>query len=181
MSPQPFACSLKLLKRVGVEGRSEKKGRRRISQKRENDAPEENEARDNASTHTNTESRRRTHGQTTCQPTTQHWVFRPPEFSCLPVLGSPYRMASTAHQTRAQERNSLSCRASCLPARPLASALRRLELPVRSPLYRKLSPAPDTFLPHSSVRECLTGGFLHAVPHESFAPLQAEQHAAPRD
>ena len=56
MSPQPFACSLKLLKRVGVEGRSEKKGRRRISQKRENDAPEENEARDNASTHTNTES-----------------------------------------------------------------------------------------------------------------------------
>ena len=34
MPPQPFACSLKLLKRVGVEGRSEK-GRRRISQKRE--------------------------------------------------------------------------------------------------------------------------------------------------
>ena len=35
MPPQPFSCSLKLLKRVGVEGRSEKKGRRRISQKRE--------------------------------------------------------------------------------------------------------------------------------------------------
>ena len=31
------------------------------------------------------------------------------------------------------------------------------------------------------VRECLTGGFLRAVSHESFVPLQAEQHAAPRD
>ena len=35
MPPQLFACSLKLLKRKGVEGRSEKKGRRRISQKGE--------------------------------------------------------------------------------------------------------------------------------------------------
>ena len=35
MPPQPFACSLKLLKRKGVEGRSEKKKKRRISQKRE--------------------------------------------------------------------------------------------------------------------------------------------------
>ena len=35
MPPQLFGCSLKLLKRVGVEGRSEKKGRRRISQKRQ--------------------------------------------------------------------------------------------------------------------------------------------------
>ena len=33
----------------------------------------------------------------------------------------------------------------------------------------------------SIVRECLTGGFLCAVSHESFVPLQAEQHAAPRD
>ena len=32
-----------------------------------------------------------------------------------------------------------------------------------------------------TVRECLTGGFLRAVSHESFVPLQAEQHAAPRD
>ena len=31
------------------------------------------------------------------------------------------------------------------------------------------------------VRGCLTGGFLRAVSHESFVPLQAEQHAAPRD
>ena len=31
------------------------------------------------------------------------------------------------------------------------------------------------------IRECLTGGFLRAVSHESFVPLQAEQHAAPRD
>ena len=35
MPPQPFACSLKLPKRKGVEGRPEKKKRRRISQKRE--------------------------------------------------------------------------------------------------------------------------------------------------
>ena len=35
LPPQLFACSLKLLKRVGIEGRSEKKGRRRISQKTE--------------------------------------------------------------------------------------------------------------------------------------------------
>ena len=32
-----------------------------------------------------------------------------------------------------------------------------------------------------AVRECLTGGFLRAVSHESFVPLQQEQHAAPRD
>ena len=31
------------------------------------------------------------------------------------------------------------------------------------------------------VRECLTGEFLRAASHESFVPLQAEQHAAPRD
>ena len=33
----------------------------------------------------------------------------------------------------------------------------------------------------SIVRESLTGAFLRAVSHESFVPLQAEQHAAPRD
>ena len=64
--------------------------------------------------------------------------FRPPEFSCLPVAGSPYRMASTVHQTWG---NFLSRGVGCLPARPLASALRRL-----APLYRKFSSAPDTFL-----------------------------------
>ena len=37
------------------------------------------------------------------------------------------------------------------------------------------------FFSSPSVRECLTGGFLRAVSHESFVPLQAEQHAAPRD
>ena len=31
------------------------------------------------------------------------------------------------------------------------------------------------------VREYLMGGFLRAVSHESFVPLQAEQHPAPRD
>ena len=62
MPPQLFACLLKLLKKVGVEGRSEKKGRRRVSQKREeNDTPEDHETRDNAGTHTNTEGRRQTH------------------------------------------------------------------------------------------------------------------------
>ena len=57
-------------------------------------------------------------------------------------------MASTAHQTWAQERNSPSCRAGCLPARSLASVLHQLECPVPT-LYRRLSPVPDTFLPHS--------------------------------
>ena len=39
--------------------------------------------------------------------------------------------------------------------------------------------SPDSV--HETVRECLMGGFLRAVSHESFVPLQAEQHAAPRD
>ena len=55
-------------------------------------------------------------------------------------------MASTVHHTRSRERKFLSCRAGCLPARPLALALRWLERLIHSPLYRKLSPAPDTFL-----------------------------------
>ena len=42
-------------------------------------------------------------------------------------------MVSTAHQTQDQERNSPSRRAGCLPARSLASVLRRLERPIRSP------------------------------------------------
>ena len=75
------------------------------------------------------------------RPITQRWVFRPPEFSRLPVAGSPYWMASTVHQTWGPERNFLSCRIGCPPACPLASALRRL-----GPLYRKLSSASDTFL-----------------------------------
>ena len=45
--------------------------------------------------------------------------FGPPEFSCLPVAGPPYRMASTVHQTWG---NFLSRRIGCLPARPLAKA-----------------------------------------------------------
>ena len=151
MPPQPFACSLKLLKRKGVEGRPEKKKRRRISQKREKRTMHQQRMRPETmpaltqkhrepKTNTRTNKRR---------PTTQHWVFGPPEFSCPLVLGSPYQMASTAHQTRDQERNSPSSRAGCLPARSLASALHRLECPICSPLYKKLSPAPDTFQPHS--------------------------------
>ena len=42
-------------------------------------------------------------------------------------------MACTAHQTRDHERNSPSRRAGCLPACSLASVLRRLERPIRSP------------------------------------------------
>ena len=42
-------------------------------------------------------------------------------------------MASTAHQTRDQERNSPSPRAGSLPARSLALELCRLERPIRSP------------------------------------------------
>ena len=64
--------------------------------------------------------------------------FGPPESSCLPVAGSPYRVASTAHQTRGRERNFPPCRAGCLPARPPASALRRLERPVRPPFIESL-------------------------------------------
>ena len=73
------------------------------------------------------------------RPITRRWVFGPPEFSHLPVAGSPYWIASTVHQTRGRERNFPSSRAGCLPARPLASALHRLECPVCSPVYRKLS------------------------------------------
>ena len=49
-------------------------------------------------------------------------------------------MASTAHQTRAQERNSPVRRAGCLPARSLASVLHWLEHPVRS------QPSIESFL-----------------------------------
>ena len=80
LPPQLFACSLKLLKRVGVEGRSEKKGRRRISQKREKRTMHQRRTRPETmpaytqtrrvidkhterqmSAHTNTESHRQTH------------------------------------------------------------------------------------------------------------------------
>ena len=130
MPPQPFACSLKLPKRKGVEGRSEKKGRR-ISQKREKrtmhqkrTGPETMPAytHKHGELYTNTRTNK-------CQPTTERWVFGPPEFSCLPVADSPYRIASTVHQTWGRERNFLSPRIGCLPARPLASALRRLGPP----------------------------------------------------
>ena len=49
-------------------------------------------------------------------------------------------MASIAHQTRDQERNSPVHRAGCLPAHSLASVLCRLECPVRS------QPSIESFL-----------------------------------
>ena len=65
MPPQPFACSLKLPKRKGVEGGSEKKKRRRISQKREKRTihqkrtrPETMPALTHTHTHTHTHTRR---------------------------------------------------------------------------------------------------------------------------
>ena len=90
MPTQLFACSLKLLKRKGVEGISEKKGRRRISQKREKRTMHQKRTGPKtmpAYTHkhgelyTNTQINK-------CRPTTQRWVFGPPEFSCLPVADS---------------------------------------------------------------------------------------------
>ena len=76
-------------------------------------------------------------------------------------------MVSTVHQTWGRERNFLSLRIGCLPARPLASALRRL-----APLYRTLSSAPDTFLLSSRASDlhwtflfCLsTGVFIYPSP-----------------
>ena len=82
--------------------------------------------------YTNTESGRQTHRQTSADNIALG--FRPREFSCLPVADSPYRMASTIHQIWG---NFLSHRIGCLPARPLASALRRLEPLIHSPLYTK--------------------------------------------
>ena len=151
MPPQPFACSLKLLKRVGVEGRSEK-GRRKRTMHQKRMRPEAMPA------HTQTRRAKDKHTDKR-QPTTQCWGFGPPEFS------------STAHQTRDQERNSPSCRAGCLPARSLASALCQLERLILSSLYRKLSPAPDSFLLHSRASDlhwtflaCLSTGAITILP-----------------
>ena len=103
-------------------------------------------------------------------------------------------MASTVHQTWGRERNELYPRISCLPARPLASALHWLAplyrrfsrglgcLPALTlasalgqlapPLYRRFSSAPDTFLLPSKASDshwtflfCLsTGVFIYPSP-----------------
>ena len=90
MPPQPFAYSLKLPKRKGVEGRSEKKGRRRISQKREKRTMHQKRTGpETMPAYTHKHGELKTNTQTdTRQPTTQHWDFGPPE------------ILSTAHQTR---------------------------------------------------------------------------------
>ena len=64
LPPQLFACSLKLLKRVGVEGRSEKKGRRRISQKRENRTMHQKMRPETMPAHTQTRRAEDKHRQT---------------------------------------------------------------------------------------------------------------------
>ena len=64
MPPQLFTCSLKLLKRVGAEGRSEKKGRRRISQKREKRTMHQKRMRpETMLAHTQTQRAEDKHGQ----------------------------------------------------------------------------------------------------------------------
>ena len=94
-------------------------------------------------------------------------------------------MASTAHQTWGRERKFPSRRAGCLPARPLASALRRL-----APLYRKLSSAPDTSLlpsrasdSHWTFLSCLsTGVIIYPSPlsWECFFPRSRDPGQAPK-
>ena len=80
-------------------------------------------------------------------------------------------MVSTVHQTRNQERNSPFHRAGSLPACSLASVLHRLECPIHSPFYRKLSSAPDTFLLpsrtsdlHWTFLSCLSTGAISILP-----------------
>ena len=92
-------------------------------------------------------------------------------------------MASTAHQTWGRERNFPSRRDGCLPAHLLASALCRLECLIHSPLYRKLSSVPDTFLLHSRASDshwtflsCLsTSAIIYLSPlscKSSFLPVK---------
>ena len=96
-----------------------------------------------------------------CRPTTQRWVFGPPEFSCLPVADSPYRIASTVHQTWGRERNFLSPTIGCLPARPLASALRRLVPPLWEVFpWTRLPPSASAGLSLTPAGPPLMGGFL---------------------
>ena len=73
--------------------------------------------------------------------------FRAPWILLPPGSRFTYRMASTAHQTWGQERNSPSRRAGCLPARPLASALRQLERLIRPPFIESflLNQIPSCF------------------------------------
>ena len=81
-------------------------------------------------------------------------------------------MVPTVHQTWGRERNFPSRRAGCLPACPLASALCWLERLICSPLYRKLSSSPDTFLLpsrasdlHWTFLSCLsTGAIIYLSP-----------------
>ena len=93
------------------------------------------------------------------------WVFRPPEFSCLPVADSPYRIASTVHQTWGQERNFLFLRISCLPARPLPSALCQL-----APLFIESFPAESAASQHVRWPRPYTG-WLPLNPHRKFSSV----------
>ena len=84
-------------------------------------------------------------------------------------------MASTVHQTWGRERNFLSPRICCLPAHPLASALRRL-----APLYR-FSSAPDTSLLPSRASD-LHWTFLFCLSTSVFiypSPLSSECSLSP--
>ena len=74
-----------------------------------------NKTRDNAGTHTNTESQRQTHRQLT----TQCWGFRPPEFSWAPVLLSilPLCPGNVLLPRSRDPRQAPKCCAQCLNPR----------------------------------------------------------------
>ncbi|CAI9170402.1 unnamed protein product [Rangifer tarandus platyrhynchus] len=79
------------------------------------------------------------------RPTTQRWVFGPPEFSCPP--GTRFTLPNGVHCSL----DSGSGEELSFPQRRLpSSASAGLGLtPAGLTPYRKLSPVPDTFLLHS--------------------------------
>ena len=139
LPPQPFACSLKLLKRVGVEGRSEKKGRRRLSQKREKRTMHQKRTRPETMP-AHTQTRRAEEEHTDRQMSADNIVlgFWAPLvfFHCSPDSGSGEELSFP--QSRLPS--------SALTGLGLAPAGTSSPFPT---LYRKLSPVPDTFLLHS--------------------------------
>ena len=158
MPPQPFACSLKLPKRKGGEVRSEKKGRKenKSEERKERCTRRERDQRRCRHTHTNTESCRQTHGQTNVGRqhsagfsgplnflASQQRFTLPNGVHCSPDLGSGEKLSfpqnrlppsTSAGLGLMPARSPLYRRFSrglgCLPARPLASALRRLVPPL---------------------------------------------------
>ena len=173
MSPQPFACSLKLLKRKGVEGRSEKKRRRRVSQKREKRTMHQKRTRPEtmpALTQTRRAGDKHTDRQTSADNTAlgfqAPWIFLPP--------GSRFTLPNGVHcSPDLGSGEELSFLQSRLPSSTLAG-LGLAPAGTSSPfptLYRKLSPVPDTFLLlsrasdlHWTLLFCLSTGAISILP-----------------